>query len=260
MKLKDFLIFRMPSHRIELRIRNQYYIEYHWDFDMLRVLALLRLAVALAAATMASTPIIAGERISDFSLIDQRGKFFQLSRQANFDAIVLMAHEDSRDVRRAASDLADVSTQFEGQNVGFYFIDASGETDKAEIREIAEDADIELPILMDESQLVARELGIERATDVVIIDPAALQLVFRGALNDSWAKDSRSRRASAHYAADALRQFLAGETVTAKETSSRGALITLAAVEDVSYADDVAPILKERCVSCHMKVGSHPSP
>ena len=70
---------------------------------------------------------------------------------------------------------------------------------------------------MDESQLVARELGIERATDVVIVDPAALQLVFRGALNDRWAKDSRSRRASEHYLADALRQFLAGETVTARK-------------------------------------------
>ena len=57
--------------------------------------------------------------------------FFSLSRQANFDAIVLMAHEDSRDVRRAASELADVSTQFEGQNVGFCFIDATGETDKS---------------------------------------------------------------------------------------------------------------------------------
>ena len=181
---------------------------------MLRVLALLRLAVAIAAATLASTPIIAGERISDFSLIDQHGKFFQLSRQANFDAILLMAHEDSRDVRRAASDLADVSKQFEGQNVGFYFIDATGETDKSEIREIAEDADIDLPILMDDSQLVARELGIERTTDVVIIDPAALQLVFRGALNDRWANDSRTRRASEHYAADALSQFLAGETIT----------------------------------------------
>ena len=64
-------------------------------------------------------PVSAGERISDFSLIDQHGKFFQLSRQANFDAIVFMAHEDSRDVRRAASDLADLSTHFEGQNVGF---------------------------------------------------------------------------------------------------------------------------------------------
>jgi hypothetical protein len=219
---------------------------------------MLRLTAVFAAATLASIPVSAAKRISDFSLIDQHGKFFQLSRQANFDAIVFMAHEDSRDVRRAASGLANLSTQFEGQNVGFYFIDSTGETDKAEIRETADDADIELPVLMDETQLVARELGIERATDVVILDPAALELVFRGALNDRWAEDSRSRRASDHYAADALSQFLAGETVTARQTSSKGDAITLAAVEDISYANDVAPILKERCVSCHMEGGIAP--
>ena len=225
---------------------------------MLTVSSLLRLAAVFAAATLASIPVSAGERISDFSLIDQHGKFFQLSRQANFDAIVFMAHEDSRDVRRAASDLADLSTHFEGQNVGFYFIDSTGETDKAEIRETADDADIELPVLMDETQLVARELGIERATDVVILDPTALELVFRGALNDRWAEDTRSRRASVHYAADALSQFLAGETVTARQTTSKGDAITLAAVEGISYANDVAPILKERCVSCHMEGGIAP--
>ena len=225
---------------------------------MRTVSSLLRLTAVFAAATLASIPVSAGERISDFSLIDQHGKFFQLSRQANFDAIVFMAHEDSRDVRRAASDLADLSTQFEGQNVGFYFIDSTGETDKAEIQETADDADIELPVLMDETQLVARELGIERATDVVILDPTALELVFRGALNDRWAEDTRSRRASDHYAADALSQFLAGETVTARQTSSKGDEITLAAVEDISYANDVAPILKERCVSCHMEGGIAP--
>ena len=139
---------------------------------MLRVLALLRLVVALAAATLASTLTIAGERISDFSLIDQHGKFFQLSHQANFDAIVLMAHEDSRDVRRASRSGRRQHTVQAKTSV--FIIDATGETDKSEIRNCRR-AYIDLPILMDESQLVARELGIERATDVVIIDPAGAQ-------------------------------------------------------------------------------------
>ena len=103
--------------------------------------AFLRLAAALAMVALASAPLSASDRISDFSLIDQNGKFFQLSRQANFDAIVLMAHGDSRNVRRAASELAELTAQFEDRNVGFYFIDSSGESDKAEIRIAAEDAD-----------------------------------------------------------------------------------------------------------------------
>ena len=225
---------------------------------MLKGLSLFRLTVALATATIASISVSAGERISDFSLVDQNGKFFQFSRQANFDAIVLMAHEDSRDARRAASELADLTVQFEDRNVGFYLIDSTGETDKAEIRELAEDADIEMPVLLDDAQLVARELGIERATDVVILDPATLELVFRGALNDRWGQDSKARRASDHFAADALSQFLAGEAISAKQTASKGDLIALAAVEEGSYANDIAPILKARCVSCHAEGGIAP--
>ena len=220
--------------------------------------AFLRLAAALAMAALASAPLSASDRISDFSLIDQNGKFFQLSRQANFDAIVLMAHEDSKNVRRAATELAELTAQFEDRNVGFYFIDSSGESDKAEIRKAAEDADIEVPVLLDETQLIARELGIERETDVVILDPSDLELVFRGALNDRWARGSRARRASDHFAADALNQFLAGKAITAKQTDSKGDFIALADIEERSYAKDIAPILKARCVSCHMEGGIAP--
>ena len=45
---------------------------------MLTVSSLLRLAAVLAAATLASIPVSAGERISDFSLIDQDGNLHQL--------------------------------------------------------------------------------------------------------------------------------------------------------------------------------------
>ena len=49
----------------------------------------------------------AADSISDFSLIDAEGRFFQLSRHANQDAIVILAYDnDSRDARRAVADLA----------------------------------------------------------------------------------------------------------------------------------------------------------
>lgn len=225
---------------------------------MLKISSLAKVVAASTLSAVVGLSANAAERISDFSLVDHNGKFFQLSRQTNFDAIVMLAHEDSRDVRRAASELADLTEQFADQNVGFYLIDSTGANDKAEMREIAEDADIELPILLDESQLVAAELGITRATDVVILDPEAKEIVFRGALNDRWAEDSRARRASEHYAADALTAFLAGEEITAEQLASKGDPIAFGTTESISYANDIAPILKERCVSCHMEGGIAP--
>jgi hypothetical protein len=225
---------------------------------MLRITSIAKVAAVSAVSAFIGLSANAAERISDFSLIDHNGKFFQLSRAANNEAVVILSHEDSRDVRRAYGDLEELMEQFAGQPVAFYLMDSTGATDKIEMRDVAEDADIVLPILMDDTQLVAKELGISRATDVVILDPEAQEIVFRGALNDRWAADSKARRASEHYAADALTAFLAGNEVSAEQLASKGEALEFATVDSVSYANEIVPILKERCVSCHMEGGIAP--
>lgn len=225
---------------------------------MLRITSIAKVAAVSAVSAFIGLSANAAERISDFSLIDHNGKFFQLSRAANNEAVVILSHEDSRDVRRAYGDLEDLMEQFADQPVAFYLMDSTGATDKIEMRDVAEDADIVLPILMDDTQLVAKELGISRATDVVILDPEAQEIVFRGALNDRWAADSKARRASEHYAADALTAFLAGNEVSAEQLASKGEALEFATVDSVSYANEIVPILKERCVSCHMEGGIAP--
>lgn len=225
---------------------------------MLRITSIAKVAAVSAVSAFIGLSANAAERISDFSLIDHNGKFFQLSRAANNEAVVILSHEDSRDVRRAYGDLEELMEQFADQPVAFYLMDSTGATDKIEMRDVAEDADIVLPILMDDTQLVAKELGISRATDVVILDPEAQEIVFRGALNDRWAADSKARRASEHYAADALTAFLAGNEVSAEQLASKGEALEFATVDSVSYANEIVPILKERCVSCHMEGGIAP--
>jgi hypothetical protein len=225
---------------------------------MLRITSIAKVAAVSAVSAFIGLSANAAERISDFSLIDHNGKFFQLSRAANNEAVVILSHEDSRDVRRAYGDLEELMEQFADQPVAFYLMDSTGATDKIEMRDVAEDADIVLPILMDDTQLVAKELGISRATDVVILDPEAQEIVFRGALNDRWAADSKARRASEHYAADALTAFLAGNEISAEQLASKGEALEFATVDSISYANEIVPILKERCVSCHMEGGIAP--
>ncbi len=212
-------------------------------------------ALLSAAVGMAS----AGERISDFSLVDAEGRFFQLSRHADQDAVVLFAQDDSRDVRKAAKDIAALAEQFAGQNVEFLMLDSTGRADKAELRKAADKADITLRVLIDDTQLVAEELGLSRALEVAILDPKAKELVYRGALNDRFAEGKKARRASEHYVADALQAMMAGEEITA-QFASNGDAIDFASGDlmSVSYANDVAPILEQRCVTCHQEGGIAP--
>ena len=229
---------------------------------MLKFSTLARITTVSAISVLLGMSANAADRISDFSLIDHYGRFHQLSRYANHDAVVLLAHADSRDVRRAASDLDKLVKKFADNDIAFFLIDSTGAADKTEMREVAEDADITLPILMDDTQLVAEELGITKATDVVIINPKTLEVVYRGALNRRFAEGSRSVRSSAHYVADALDSILAGQAVTDEQLPSKGDAIEFAArdahAESVSYANDIAPILEQRCVTCHMEGGIAP--
>lgn len=216
----------------------------------------------LGAATLLSAAVglaNAGERVSDFSLVDAEGRFFQLSRHANQDAVVLFTQDESRDVRKAAKDIAALAEQFAGQKVEFLMLDSTGRADKAELRKAAEKAGISLRVLIDDTQLVAEELGLSRALEVAILDPAAKELVYRGALNDRFAEGKKARRASEHYVADALQAMMAGEEVTA-QFASNGDAIDFASGElmSVSYANDVAPILEQRCVTCHQEGGIAP--
>lgn len=226
---------------------------------MLRFSTIVKITAASLMAVFVAMSANAADRISDFSLIDADGRFFQLSRHTDEQAIVLFAYDpNSRDARRAASDLATVAEQFAGQKVEFLMINSTGSADKLAMREAAKKEDISLRVLMDDTQLVAEELGLSRAAEVVILDPTAKEVVYRGALNDRFAEGSRARRAKEHYVANALSSILNDQEMSVEQLASKGDEIVFAATQAPSYANDIAPILKERCVSCHMEGGIAP--
>ena len=230
---------------------------------MLKFSAMAKLTAVSVMTAFVGMAANAADPISDFSLIDHNGRFHQLSRYADKNAVVLFVHDaGSRDVRRAVADLDKLVAQFSERNVVFFMIDSSGAVDKVAMREVAQDNDITLPILMDDTQLVALELGLTRAAEVVIINPVAKTVVYRGALNDRFSEGSRARRAKQHYVADALEAMLAGAEIPVAQLLSKGDEIdfsvSTARADSVSYARDIAPILKERCITCHMEGGIAP--
>ena len=230
---------------------------------MLKFSTIAKLAATSLVTVLFGMSANAADRIRDFSLTDQEGRFFQLSRHANQDAVVLLVYDaESRDARRAISDLQDLEEKFAEQNVEFIAINSSGSTDKIAMREEAADEDITVRILMDDTQLVAEELGLSRVAEVAILDPTSKEVVYRGALNKSSAEGSRSERNAGSYVEEALNAILADQEVSANLVASKGDVITFAAkaamTNTVSYANDVAPILEQRCVTCHVEGGIAP--
>ena len=218
-----------------------------------------KLTTLLALTALASTPAFAADRISDFSLVDADGRFFQLSRHSNMEAIVLLSYSvDSREARRAVSDLEDLAEDYADQPVEFLLINSTSLADKAVLREEAADRDIKFRILLDDTQLVSQALGLTHIAEAVVINPQANEVVFRGALASRQADGSRSERNEAAYVADALSAILADSEVPANSIASKGELIAYPQLESISYANDIVPILEERCVTCHQEGGIAP--
>ena len=110
------------------------------------------------------------------------------------------------------------------------------------------------PVLRDEHQVVARYFGVGRTCEAVAISTEDSTLIYRGAVDDQFSEGARRPKATNHYLRDALNDFLAGRPAATPKTTAHGCAITFTALpegREVTYVRDVAPVLKNKCVTCH---------
>lgn len=202
--------------------------------------------------------------VGDFALIDHQGVFHQLSQYSDHQAVVLYSYSSKGDASSGAVDkLSFLQDKYEGRDIAFMMIDATlGET-RARVAESLGRHRDDIPVLMDTSQLVSYTLKIDRTGEVLVIDPSRMQLLYRGAI------DSRAvaavKEASDSISRNYLDEVLSAVTLNGPEVSDvsweGGQSISFEDLTSglaVSYANDVVPILEQRCVSCHRDGGVAP--
>lgn len=139
-------------------------------------------AVCLLFLTVGSVCAVESEeRVGDFSLLDQRGDLHQMSRYQNRKAVVLLTSSSACPM---ASELATVYTQIQSRffDLGYEFmvLNSRPSTDRDRVSREISQQELELPILMDENQLVSESLGVRRAGEVLVFDPKSFKVIFRG--------------------------------------------------------------------------------
>ncbi len=182
---------------------------------------------ALFGLLLTTLPALASNvRVGDFALLDHLGKHHQLSYYSDHSSVVVIAHG----LRDAVAIPASVSG---ADDVAVLYLNAlPDETRQTVSAAVADDS---VPVLLDESQMVAESLGLSRVGDAVVIDPAQMTILYKGNV-------------------EGLAAALAGEIVAAGQ-GGRGRVIPFGAQQSVSYADDIVPILMDNCVSCHHEGG-----
>jgi len=163
-------------------------------------------------------------------------------------------------VRKNIVPLKEVRAKFASRGVDFWMINASPQDDLDEIATEAKDWGIDFPILKDEARLVASALELVRTAEALVIDTKTWSIVYRGPLDDRLDYETE-RPVRERHLEDALNGLLAGEPIGKPRVEPRGCLIRhrQSVVEPPpSYAHEIAPILADRCRTCHRAGGVAP--
>ena len=224
-----------------------------------------RIALTLLLAGITSLATAAtGERISDFALLDHEGRFHQLSWYSDQQAVVISVQGNGCPiVRNGAPTLRALRDEYEKQGVVFMMLNPQSQDNRDSIAAEASEFGYDIPILIDEAQLVAESLGVDRTAETFIIDPKTREVVFRGPIDDRLGYETQKPQAQNHYLKDALDQVLAGEQVAQDTPEAPGCLVSFAArdrhaKQPPSYAADIVPILQRNCTGCHHDGGIAP--
>ncbi len=212
----------------------------------------------------ASTSIV-GMRVDDFQLIDHAGIAHQLSYYRDASAIVIMTQGNGCPiVRNAVHSLKNVRDRYEDKGVEFFLLNANLQDTRATIAAEVDEFGFDMPVLVDEHQLVAESMNVTRTAEIFVIDPKTWRVAYHGPVDDRLTYEVQKAKAKHHYLADALDAVIAGDAVEVAQVSAPGCIVNLPEVarrdehRNISYADDIVPILERRCVECHQEGGIGP--
>lgn len=227
-----------------------------------------------AAAAQVSLP-----KVADFTLATTDGTPFQFYSLAGKKAAVLFfVGADCPVAKLYLPRLQQLSKQYAAKGVAVVGINANAHETPEQMAKAAKAAGVTFPIVMDPKQEVADKLKVTRTCETLVVDGKA-NLCYRGPVDNQYDYTGRKPAPTENYLAKALEATLVGKPSPKPTTSVAGCLLDrlpvaedpdaapkypaeapLPAVGKVTWASDVAPILQEKCESCHRpgQVGPFP--
>ena len=200
-------------------------------------LALIVISLVLSGSALASD---ANTHVENFRLLDHTGQSHELYYYRDAKAIAILVY--GSECRASNRSFTDISRNYDSEGVEFFML--SGAAD--ELRHSRASASGEVPVLVDEAGIITESLSAFTPGEVLVIDPQSWRIVYRGA--ESQLQDTLGSLINGESVQSTTTEWSACSTPTTEMVASEHQA-------DISYADDVAPILLEKCVSCHRQGG-----
>jgi peroxiredoxin len=207
--------------------------------------------IAAFAVAPHSQPVL------NFALLDHHGKLHELRRTEGRVVVLFFTANGCPVARQSAPKLTDLNARYADRGVTFHLVNANPADNRKSISKEAADLKLgRLCVLKDDTQGVARHLGVQRTCEAIAISTKDWTIFYRGAIDDQLVEGAQKPEPTARYLEAALDEFLGGKPISKPKTVPRGCVITFDGGDGpdgaaVSYAKQVAPILVRNCVSCH---------
>jgi peroxiredoxin len=196
-----------------------------------------------------------GRQVAEFQLKDYRGKEHQLADfQEQKLLVVAFLGTECPLVKVYGPRLEALANEYAPQGVAFLGVNSNVQDSNTEIAAYARIHNLSFPIVKDLGNRVADQMGAVRTPEVFVLD-AERKIRYRGRIDDQYGVGVVRDDVSESYLSDAIDALLAGKPVARPETESVGCYIGRAVEPDetspVTYANQIARILRQRCVECH---------
>ncbi len=206
------------------------------------------LAVIAIMCSFAAGTLHAADRVGDFSLLDQNGKFHHIAWYDDHKAIAFLVQlNGSAQTRAALADFQRLHAQYDAQGFEFMLLNPLGQSRDA-VQQDAQTLGVSLPVLIDDTQIVSEAMGVDKSGEAFLFDPRSFEVIYRGTVAGL---------------EQALGELGAGQSISTPMVAMSGADVSYPNTaqhmsEGISYSEDIAAIIAENCASCHRDGGIAP--
>ena len=221
---------------------------------MLRRITALAVSLSVAVLTHAAEQPL-GRKVEDFQLEGSRGKKHALSDFRDSKLVVLaFLGTECPLAKLYGPRLAKLAEEYEPRGVTFLGINANVQDSITEIGAYARVHDLHFPILKDPANRLADSIGAVRTPEVFVLD-ADRVVRYWGRIDDQYGVGYVRAEPQRSDLKAALDELLADKEVTTPATKAVGCHIGRIKQPQpntlVTYSNQIARILQDRCVECH---------
>jgi mono/diheme cytochrome c family protein len=198
------------------------------------------------------TPNVAA--FPEFLLESASGERVSLcAERAGHVAVAVVFLDESCPVARLyAPIVGKLASEYGEQGIRFLVVDCTAKVDAKRAQAFAKENAIEAPLLLDPFCAGARRLGVKRAATALLFDPDLKEL-YRGAIDDRWTLAEKRDHASHDWLLEAIEAALEKRAPEVAASEAGGSELEAPPPAGLTFNEQVAPILHQRCAECHRK-------